>query len=379
MLFWLSMYIYVPTLAPYAQELGASVHMVGMIIGSYGFTQMLVRIPIGIICDKTGKKKNFVIIGCAMLFLSGLGLYFAKSPILVLIFRGLCGVAAGTWVAFTVLYSEYFKEDQVANSMGNLLACNSFGNLLGVFFGGVISQHYGQKSTFFVAFIAAGIAFIFSFFVYEERNSIKTSVSVKEIISTGFDKNVLIPSIIVIFLQAIIFSSIFGYTSAVNTYGRMTSFQLGLVSTFFLISKIGGAKLSGGYFEKNYGFGKSISLGFLLIAIMTVLTVRVSSNPILSYFVHAIGGCGYGITITLLMSYVIRGTDKGKKTIAMGFFQSIFGIGMFAGPVISGYFINWWGFTANYLVLTVVGMTCSILSLLFLDSKNIIVISDIEQ
>lgn len=377
-LFWFSMYVYVPTLTPYAQKLGANMQLVGMIIGSYGFTQMIVRIPIGIVCDKTGNKKNFVIIGCALLFLSGLGLYFAKSPILILIFRGLSGVAAGTWVAFTVLYSEYFNENQAANSMGNILACNSFGNLIGVFFGGLFSQTYGQESTFILAFITAGIAFILSFFVYEDKNHIESSVSIKKIINTGLEKNVLIPSFISIFLQAIIFSTMFGYTPAVNTNGGMTSFQLGLVSTFFLISKIGGAKLSGEYFKKNYGYGKSISLGFLLIAIMTAFTVNVSSNPILSYLVHVVGGCGYGITISLLMSYIISETDKSSKTIAMGIFQSIYGIGMFAGPVISGYIIKWIGYGANYTILTILGVISSIFSLMFLKSKSVIVVEDTE-
>lgn len=378
-LFWFSMYVYVPTLTPYAQKLGASMQLVGMIIGSYGFTQMIVRIPIGVVCDKTGNKKNFVIMGCALLLLSGVGLYFAKSPILILIFRGLSGVAAGTWVAFTVLYSEYFNKDQAANSMGNIIACNSFGNLIGVFLGGLFSQTFGQKSTFILAFITAGIAFILSFFVYEDKNYIESSVSVKKIINTGLNKNVLIPSAISIFLQAIIFSSMFGYTPAVNTSGGMSSFQLGLVSTFFLIAKIGGAKLSGGYFEKNYGYDKSISLGFLLIAIMTAFTVNVSSNPILSYSVHVVGGCGYGITMSLLMSYVISETDKNSKTIAMGIFQSIYGIGMFAGPVISGYLIKWIGYGANYTILTILGVISSIFSLVFLKSKDVVIIEDVDK
>lgn len=369
-LFWISLYIYVPILTPYSQEIGAGVQLVGMIIGSYGFTQMLVRIPIGVICDSTGKKKNFVIIGCALLFLSGLGLYLFINPILVLVFRGLSGVAAGTWVAFTVLYTEYFREDQSASSMGNILACNSFGNLIGVFFGGVISQSYGYRATFIVAFIAAGIAFILSFFVYENPNYIKNDVSTKEIISIGLNKNVLIPSILAIFMQAIIFSSMFGYTPAVNKLGGMTSFQLGLVSTFFLITKIGGSKISGGQLGEKYGFGKSISIGFTLLGIMTMFTVMSSSSSISSYLVHAIGGCGYGITITLLMSYIVSETEKGKKTIAMGFFQSIYGIGMFVGPVISGYFINWFSFGFNYMILTAIALLCATYSFLFVKSKG---------
>nr|WP_312579190.1 MFS transporter [Sedimentibacter sp.] len=369
-LFWISLYIYVPILTPYSQEIGAGVQLAGMIIGSYGFTQMIVRIPIGVISDRTGKKKTFVIIGCALLFLSGLGLYLFENPIAVLIFRGLGGIAAGTWVSFTVLYTEYFTEDKSSISMGNILVSNSLGNLLGVFFGGVLSQSYGYASTFIAAFITGGLSFLFSFFVYENPNSTKSNVSAMEVISIGLNKNVLIPSILAIFMQVIIFSSMFGYTPSVNKLGGMTSFQLGLVSTFFLIAKMSGSKISGGQLRERFGFGKSTSIGFILMGIMTVLTVTASSNSIFSYIVHAIGGCGYGVTISLLMSYIVSETEKGRKTIAMGFFQSIYGIGMFAGPVISGYFINWLGFGFNYMILTVLALVCAAYSFLFVKSKR---------
>ena len=49
-LFWFSVYTYPSFLTSYAvNELGATSAMAGMIVGSYGLTQMLFRIPLGIL------------------------------------------------------------------------------------------------------------------------------------------------------------------------------------------------------------------------------------------------------------------------------------------------------------------------------------------
>ena len=61
--YWFSMYAYIPTFSPYIESLGASHKMIGLILGSYGFTQMLIRIPLGIYSDRINKKKIFVNIG----------------------------------------------------------------------------------------------------------------------------------------------------------------------------------------------------------------------------------------------------------------------------------------------------------------------------
>ena len=48
-LFWFSLYAYIPIFPGYIENSGASHRMVGLIIGSYGFSQMLIRIPLGIV------------------------------------------------------------------------------------------------------------------------------------------------------------------------------------------------------------------------------------------------------------------------------------------------------------------------------------------
>ena len=66
LLYWFSMYTYVPILPLYAASLGASYKMVGLVIGVYGITQLLLRIPQGILSDRWRKRKLFVLLAMAV-------------------------------------------------------------------------------------------------------------------------------------------------------------------------------------------------------------------------------------------------------------------------------------------------------------------------
>lgn len=67
-LFFFSLYAYIPQLSSYARELGASYKLIGLIGGAYGFTQTILRVPIGIISDKLRMRKVFIILElCALL------------------------------------------------------------------------------------------------------------------------------------------------------------------------------------------------------------------------------------------------------------------------------------------------------------------------
>ena len=103
-LYWFSLYTYVPILAPFAESIGASHKVVGLILGSYGFTQVLLRLPLGILSDALGRRKIFVISGLLFSLSSSLGMWYYSSPLMLLIFRGLAGVAATTWVCYTVYH-----------------------------------------------------------------------------------------------------------------------------------------------------------------------------------------------------------------------------------------------------------------------------------
>ena len=55
-----SLCIYVRILSPYAEMFGASLSLIGLIGGSYGFVQLLTRIPLGLLSDHGLRKPILV-------------------------------------------------------------------------------------------------------------------------------------------------------------------------------------------------------------------------------------------------------------------------------------------------------------------------------
>ena len=155
--FWTSMYAYQPQLSVYAGTLGAGISMTGVILSSYGFTQMLVRLPSGILSDMLKKRKLFVLLGNAFAILSAAGFFFAKSPAMLLLARMISGIAASGWVVVTVMFSGYYEKEEAPKALSRLMIFNKCGCLLGMVFGGLLSEAYTVKAAFLLS-IAAGCA-----------------------------------------------------------------------------------------------------------------------------------------------------------------------------------------------------------------------------
>ncbi len=73
--FWFSCYTYPSFFSAYVVNvLQAPEVTAGLILGSYGFMQMLLRIPLGVVSDVLQKRKAFVLIGFAASLASSAGL-----------------------------------------------------------------------------------------------------------------------------------------------------------------------------------------------------------------------------------------------------------------------------------------------------------------
>ncbi|NLN14194.1 MAG: MFS transporter, partial [Tissierellia bacterium] len=117
-LFWFSLYIYVPQLSNYAKELGASYRLIGLIGSAYGFSQTILRLPLGILSDKLRNRKKFVLVGIIAAITSSTMIFLFPNPYSLLIARFIAGIASATWVNFTVLYISYYNSDESNKAVG---------------------------------------------------------------------------------------------------------------------------------------------------------------------------------------------------------------------------------------------------------------------
>jgi len=333
--FWFAMYTYVPVLGVYVEQLGASHRMAGLIMGSYGFVQMLLRIPLGIASDKLHKRKLFINFGLSFTFFSAMGMFLTKNLTLILISRSLAGAAAATWVDFTILYTSYYKDNEATSAIGVISFFNGIAQMLAMLMGGLLAEKISVGSTFALGAAVGGIGLIASLFIVDNFKQNSKKITLKDTGEVIRDRNLIAVSFLAILSQLLTFSTVFGFTPVYAKAIGASSFDLGLLAVCASLPNALASLWSGKYLSKKYGEKNCVIIGFLLMGITTV-TIPFISNIGLLMFTQAISGVGRGISFTLLMGLSIKNIAGERRATAMGFFQSIYGLGMFLGPVLVG-------------------------------------------
>jgi MFS family permease len=351
-LFWFSLYIYVPIVPTYAVDLGANMFFVGMITGSYGLMQMLLRIPLGIVSDKMGARKPFIIGGIAFAALAGVPLCLVQSSPSLFVCRLLGGIAAAAWVPFSVHFSLYFKSEEGPKVMGIINAVNSTGQVLAVVLCGMIAGRAGHVTVFAVATIVGLLALVLSFFI-KENGKVKTEpLNMKELARVPFEGHLVLISLLGLLSQYMAFATLYGFTPIIAKNLKASDFQVSMLLTLFILPAIVSSAISGPLYKK-FGGRLMLSVSFILFALDCLLTPFATSVTQL-FIITVVGGFAQGLIFPMLMGYVVRSISAGKRNTAMGFYQAVYGLGMFLGPVIVGVFSNnigiLWGFVFTSLV-----------------------------
>ena len=352
--FWFSMYTYVPTLAAYAQGLGASYNLVGMIIGSYGLAQLLLRIPIGLFSDARGTRKFFILCGLAMSATSGLGMWLVPSTLALLACRTLAGVAASTWVDFTVLFASYFPSRDAPKALGYLNAANNLGQVAAMLSGAYLAQQAGLSAPFLLGASGAALGLAGAFTLFENRLP-KKPLRVAPLREAFTDVSLLRLSLLAIILQMVTYVTVFGFLPLAAKDLGATTFELGLLTTLTLTPSIFSSALSGSYFSPRFGERATLVCGLGLTALTCFAVPFISNLPAL-YLSQMIGGFARGLVLPLLMGLSIRAIAADKRSTAMGVFQALYGLGMFFGPLLAGLLGTLAGLSAGFWVTGLIGM-----------------------
>ncbi len=353
-LYWFSYYAYVPILSPYAKSMGASYKMVGLIAGSYGFAQMAVRLPMGVLSDTLRRRKAFVVAGLVLAVVSGLGLFASSDPFWLLVFRFLSGVGAAAWLAFTVLYASYFDPAEAPKAIGILNSLNFVGQMCGTFLGGIVAAASGQRTPFLLGAVGGAIGLAMSLATLEVRPTSKPR-SAKDLLKVGADRHLLSVSGLGIAVQIVAYGTVYGFAPVAAKDLGATDFQLGILTTIATVPMAVSSALSGSWFAKKLGEAFTVSFGFAILAFSAIAVPFAHSVESL-YISQGIGGFGRGLVLPLLMGISIKDVAAEKRGTAMGIFQAMYAFGMFIGPMIVGLIADTVGLTQGFWTLGLIGL-----------------------
>ena len=362
-LYWGALYVYAPILSVYAVSLGASFTTVGVIVGAYGFVQMLLRIPVGVWSDHLGWRLPFLYAGHFFNLLGCLGLAFAPNAACLVLARGVFGISAATWVGFTVLYASYFPPNETPKAMGVVSAINGISLTIFIGLGGQIAEIRGMKSTFYVGAFLAILGIVFTAPV-KERRITRRSPSIRQIRSVMTHPTVITTALISALNQYVIWATTFGFIPLYADGLGASKSALGIIGVIALLPYTL-ASLVNHRVASRLGENRTVFAGILVMAAMAFVVPLVTNLAVLA-ITQAISGIGRGMTYPLLMGLSIRHIPEQDRATAMGVFQATYAIGMFLGPMTCGALADVFGLTGAFIVSGAISLVAAYIALTLL-------------
>ncbi len=389
--FWFSVYTYPSFLSSYSTEkLMATSVTAGMIVGSYGLTQMVLRIPFGVLSDSLKKRKMFVMLGFVFSLLASFGLsavsLFAAGdhvpgwlPAAALICRGLSGVTAATWVNFSVLYSSGYKGEEVTAAMSRIAVPQMGSQIFAMLLGAQLADHFGELYAFLLA-AAAGAAGLILMLQIRDRKPVGGPMTMGGIARIARNRQLISGTVLATVYQMVVWATVQGF---VQNWARdiigLTTAELGYLSVANLLPNVILSRLSGTVLVRRFGRRVVLCSGFLLLAAACLLYPLTASLAAL-LAVQAIMGAGVGLVMPITMANAIETVSDENRGTAMGIYQAVYGLGMFLGPVVAGTIIERFsaegeavpaaGYVANFRVETAVALLGFFLALVFTGKRR---------
>ena len=360
-LFWYSQYAITPYINKELLRLGASAAFMGLVGGVYGFTQLVLRIPLGLSADRIGRQKPFIVLGCGLAALSGIGFLVWYTPAGFLVLRGIAGLASASWVSFTVLYASYFAQREGPRRISQLNIYNQLGRLLCYVSVGAAVAYFGLRVSFVLGALVGTLSFFLSFFIRESPRP-AAAISLKGFAQVARDRNMMLTSLLGLLTQIIAFSTYYGFSNNLALRIRASGSQLSLLNLVLVSAAIAANLMATSFLPRYMKIRNIVAGGFISAAVYCVLA-PLSTSMMQLYLCQVLAGIASGLTFAMLLGHCVRDIAPELRSAGMGFYQAVYGIGMTIGPIVMGIMIDSVGLDLSFYTMAALSAITAALTL----------------
>jgi MFS family permease len=346
--------IVIPLLPFYVQSMGGSAEVIGLLLGTFAFTQMIATPLLGRLSDRYGRRP---IILASLLGNTVAMIIFAiaaEKAWLPLLFasRILAGTTAGNLAACQAAVADVTSGPDRAAGMGRVGAGIGLGLVIGPVLGSAISHLHPNAPP-----LAAGaLAFIDLLGVFFLMPETRVRLAAEDVpASERRPLRDVLTDAPILAVMAIYFLTFICMTNVQVSLALLADARLGWTATevghlfglYGLMALIvqGGAigKLSRRYPSVNVLVGGTISIG------LGMLAISAAHSPALLVIGVALAGLGAGLTNPTLASLASQHAGMAQQGAVLGFAQSAGGAARTVGPVWSGFLFGRLGASAPFL------------------------------
>ena len=333
-----------PTIPLYVEELGGNDQLIGVVVGIFTFSALLVRSYAGHALESKGRK--YVYLTGLLIFIISVGSFGIFPTIAFLFFmRFIQGIGWGfSTTASGTIASDIIPPKRRGEGMGYYgLSGNialAFGPSLGLTLVGVLS--YTQL--FIICAILGAVAFLLSAKIRYKAID-QTQQVIKKEKWDFYEKSALKPSLLLFFITV--------------TFGGIASFlplfaaQKGIpgIQWYFLVfalALMASRTFAGKIYDKK-GHRAIFIPGTLLIVIAMILLAWLLNTTVL-LVAAVLYGIGFGSVQPALQAWSIENAPKHRRGMANATFFSFFDLGVGIGALVFGQIGHMFGYHMIYLL-----------------------------
>jgi len=337
---FLDTHLLIPIMALYASTLGASVWVIGLLIGLYSITNTPANILLGRLIDRVGYKFPLItgLIGDALsMFLYSI----CRLPIHLALVRALHGASGGlvgpATMSATADYSDKARRGRAMSFYGMSLAAAT---LVGYGLSGIFVSRLGYQALFLfgAALLIIGVVISTLLPGPDRQSSIPTKTpsgksfkKVKDLLK----RRGLIVAYCSIFAQYFTFGGVVTLLPLYVSGLGMEAFHVGmLLATFAIMFII--IQLPSGALSDKIGRLTPITIGLSLGIVSLIILPSVAIFPLLAVAMM-LYGIAYGILFPSISALVADHTIPEERGLATGIFHALLTAGVAVGAPVIGW------------------------------------------
>lgn len=363
--FWYAQYIYTPFQTPYLTSIKVSADLIGIIVGAYGITQMLLRLPMGVLADCRNNHKIFIILGGIASGGASLFRVLLNNAAGFLMGNLCSGLASALWISFMVLYTGYFAESEQKRATSQIILANNIGILLGFATSTLLYDRAGMRVICILSVISGACCALLATLLPDGEGG-RSHIRIPELLTVAVRKRLIFFAFITLLQQGVQASSAMSFTSQVLRDLGAGSAVVGISSIIYMIAAVGWSKFSTTDLCMNLPQKQWICFIFLLYAVYCAAVPTCGSIALIC-LLQVLPGMSMGILFSYLTAEATKGVPKEKKSTALGAFQAYYSLGLTAAPMVMGSLVKGISMTAGFFFLAGLCLLAAVLNFLCYD------------
>ena len=335
---FLDLFVQFPTIAPFAEGLGASAALVGIIVAAYSVTNLFGNLGAGFVLDRWGRRLP-IVVGLAITIVAVFSYSLVQTSEQLIAVRAMHGIGAAVLApgAFSMI-GDRAPSDRWGRAMGMTGALIAVAALVGPPAAGILRDTWGADAVFFVD--SAVLLMTLITFLVIARDDVSTA-------QEGTPAPLIASHEITVRKPAL--WSAYGATFAITVgIGALVAY-LPLV-----LENQGETAARTGYSFGIYAFVAMLVMasplnrasdrfgrfGPLIVGLVGVAAGLVMLGVFTGYAGISLGmavfGLGYGIVFPAAAALVIGAAGADRRGMAFGIFYAVYSLGVVVGASGSG-------------------------------------------